>query len=60
MSCAEDKEKRLRSLARRAGDLEIKAIDAGQRDRAYHFMRRMYRMLQMAASLREKEEAARG
>ncbi|MDL5036823.1 hypothetical protein QRD40_10740 [Comamonas sp. Y6] len=49
------KEKRLQSLARRAGDLEIKAMDAGQRDRAIHFMRRMYRLLELLASLREQE-----
>ena len=55
-----DKEKRLQSLARRAGDLEIKAMDAGQRDRAYHFMRRMYRLLEVLASLRAEEEASRG
>lgn len=51
------KEKRLQSLARRAGDLEIKAMDAGQRDRAYHFMRRMYRLLEVLASLREEKES---
>lgn len=54
------KEKRLQSLARRAGDLEIKAMDAGQRDRAYHFMHRMYRLLEVLASLRNEEEACRG
>ncbi|MGU3629861.1 hypothetical protein [Comamonas sp. C24C] len=50
-----DKEGRLLSLARRAGDLEIKAMQAGQRDRAYHFMRRMYRLLDLVAALREQE-----
>lgn len=54
------KEKRLQSLARRAGDLEIKAMNAGQRDRAYHFMRRMYRLLDVLASLHQEEEASRG
>ncbi|WP_120967862.1 hypothetical protein [Comamonas sp. lk] len=54
------KEKRLQSLARRAGDLEIKAMDAGQRDRAYHFMRRMYRLLEVQAVLLKEKEASRG
>ena len=53
------KEKRLQSLARRAGDLLIKAMDAGLRDRAYHFMRRMYQLLEAQAKLqKEKPESA--
>ncbi|WP_417285047.1 hypothetical protein [Comamonas sp.] len=53
-------EKRLQSLVRRAGDLEIKVMDAGLRDRAYHFMRRIYRLLDVLASLRKEKEASRG
>lgn len=54
------KEKRLRLLAKRAGDLEIKAMAEGNRDRACHFMQRMYRLLQEAASLRKELEANHG
>ena len=57
---ANPKEKRLQSLARRAGDLLIKAMDAGLRDRAYHFMRRMYRMQGEQATAKEEQEARRG
>jgi hypothetical protein len=49
------KEKRLRSLARRAGVEVDKAMSKGQREKAYHFMRRMYRLLNVVASLREQE-----
>lgn len=49
------KEKRLQLLAKRAGVLIDKAMSQGQRDRAYHFMRRMYRLLNVVASLREQE-----
>lgn len=38
------REDRLRSLSRRAGELEVKAMDAGLQERARHFMRRMYCM----------------
>lgn len=48
------KEKRLRSLARRAGELEVKAMAEGNRSRAVHFMQRMYRMQGELARL-EKE-----
>ena len=54
------KEKRLQSLARRAGDLEAKAMAEGNRSRAVHFMQRMYRFLRAAASLRKEKEASRG
>ena len=57
---SDSKEKRLLLVAQKAGALEAKAMSEGNRDRAYHFMRRMYRLLQVVASLREKEEAARG
>ena len=50
------KEERLRLLAERAGVLEAKAlIHESNRDRAYHFMRRMYRLRNVRASLREQE-----
>ena len=54
------KEKRLQSLARRAGELEIKAMTEGNRDRARHFMRRMYRMQGELARLENEKEASRG
>ena len=47
----EQKEKRLQSLARHAGEMLIKAMDAGNRNRAYHFMNRMYRLIAVRATL---------
>lgn len=54
------KEMRLLLVAQKAGALEIKAMTEGNRQRAYHFMRRMYRLLMVVASLRQEKEAARG
>lgn len=54
------KEKRLLLVAQKAGALEAKAMSEGNRDRAYHFMRRMYRLLQVVASMRNEKEAANG
>lgn len=39
---------RLMELARRAGDLEFYAYVAFNRPRAYHFMRKMNRLTQLA------------
>ena len=49
------KEKRLRSISRRAGELEIEAMDSGRRERAVHFMNRMYRMQGELAKLEKKK-----
>lgn len=54
------KEKRLLLVAQKAGALEIKAMDQGDRNRAYHFMRRMYRLLQVMATLRAQRERSHG
>jgi len=54
------KEKRLLLVAQKAGALEIKAMSEGNRQRAYHFMCRMYRLLRVVASLRQEQEALRG
>lgn len=54
------KEKRLLLVAQKAGALEAKAMSEGNRDRAYHFMRRMYRLLHVVASMRKQKEATRG
>ncbi|WP_157667587.1 hypothetical protein [Comamonas serinivorans] len=43
-----DKEKRLRSLARRAGDLMVQAYCGGNRTRAYFFLRKMNAILMQA------------
>ena len=51
------KEERLQSLARHAGEMLIKAMDAGNRNRAYHFMNRMYRLIAVRATLGEKNDA---
>lgn len=51
------KEKRLLLVAQRAGALEIKAMDAGNRNRAYHFMNRMYRLIAVRAALGKKNDA---
>lgn len=42
------KAQRLMKLARRAGDLEFEAYMEFKRDRAYHFMRKMNRLTQLA------------
>lgn len=54
---AAQKEKRLLLVAQKAGALEIKAMDAGNRNRAYHFMNRMYRLIAVRATLKEKNDA---
>lgn len=55
-----EKEKRLLLVAQKAGALEAKAMSEGNRDRAYHFMRRMYRLLRVVASMRNERESSRG
>lgn len=52
------KEKRLQSLARRAGELEVKAMAEGNRSRAVHFMQRMYRMQGELARLEKESRRA--
>lgn len=56
MRSPDKKEKRLLLVAQRAGVLEAKAMSEGNRDRAYHFMRRMYRLLQVVASIRSVKD----
>lgn len=52
------KEERLRLLAERAGASEAQAlIHEGNREKAYHFMRRMYRLRNVRASLLIQEAA---
>ena len=46
---------RLQSLARRTGVEVDKAMSQSEREKAYHFMRRMYRLLNVVASLRGQE-----
>lgn len=53
---SDSKEKRLLLVAQKAGALEAKAMSEGNRDRAYHFMRRMYRLLQVVASIRSVKD----
>lgn len=45
---------RLMKLARRAGDLEYDAYMAFNRPRAYHFMRKMYKLTQLAIQARQE------
>lgn len=52
------KEKRLQSLARRAGELEVKAMAEGNRSRAVHFMQRMYLMQGELARLEKESRRA--
>lgn len=51
------KEMRLLLVAQKAGALEIKAMNAGNRNRAYHFMNRMYRLIAVRATLGKKNDA---
>ena len=44
---ADTKEKRLRLLAKRAGDLSVAAYLGGNRDKAYVFLRKMNAILKM-------------
>lgn len=53
---SDSKEKRLLLVAQKAGALEAKAMSEGNRDRACHFMRRMYRLLQVVASIRSVKD----
>lgn len=46
---------RLMKLARRAGDLEFEAYVAFNRERAYHFMRKMNHFTKLA--IQAKQEA---
>ncbi|WP_460481205.1 hypothetical protein [Comamonas humi] len=45
------KEKRLRLLAKRAGDLFMSAYLGGNRERAYFFLRKMNAILKMVQQL---------
>ena len=44
---SDTKEKRLRLLAKRAGDLSVAAYHGGNRDKAYFFLRKMNAILKM-------------
>lgn len=44
---SDTKEKRLRLLAKRAGDLSVAAYHGGNRGRAYFFLRKMNAILKM-------------
>lgn len=48
---ADTKEKRLRLLAKRAGDLSVAAYLGGNRDRAYFFLRKMNAILKMIQNI---------
>lgn len=49
------KEKRLQALAKHAGVRLAEAHGQGNKPKAQHFMARMYRLLNVVASLREQE-----
>lgn len=49
------KEKRLRSLARRAGDLSVAAYLGGNRERAYFFLRKMNAILKLVRAELQEE-----
>lgn len=54
------KEKRLLTVAGKAGARIEQAMTDGNREKAYHYMRRMYRLLRVVASMREEREIANG
>ena len=49
------KEKRLRLLAKRAGDLSVKAYLGGNRERAYFFLRKMNAILRLVLAELQEE-----
>lgn len=49
------KEKRLQALAKRAGVRLAEALTQGHKSKAQHFKARMYRLLNVVASLRGQE-----
>ncbi|MDH0899660.1 hypothetical protein N5C12_09885 [Comamonas aquatica] len=51
------KEKRLQALAKRAGVRLAEALTEGNKPKAQHFKARMYRLLNVVASLRVQEVA---
>lgn len=51
------KEKRLQALAKRAGVRLAEALTEGNKPKAQHFKARMYRLLNVVASLRGQEAA---